>query len=973
MTLTSLPDVTNEADASQPDATVAEQFRAGWTAETVRTDSWWYTNRVRSSLMREIYNNLPFEAQERVFSQQSGDTLTSERILLDEAGKARADGDPVWAETPATLEELDQEVDRRRLEALQDAEDVLGDSFSLPGFIGQMGRAATDPVSIALLPFGAGGSLLRIGAKEAALGAVGEAAILPREMEVADDLDLERPNPVERIAMGAGVGGALGVAIAGVPRVYRYAAAKRSAGDGSRPSGVNPLDHQDDITARRDHLEFGEDASTPLPAPNRIDMGEDVATAGPSMRDFVGGDPVLQNPIIRQTLDFIGDLEAPKGYNQVYSGIAPADHPPQPLTEMTIDQVLAWQDSIDPRYQSEAAGRYQIMEDTLRHLKRSLNLSGSEVFSREMQDRLAIALMREKGMDQFLAGSLSPARFGNNLASIWAGLPQLTGAGRGSSVYAGLAGNKSLISASRFERVLSRPGSYRATEDLFDDGTSFTSYGTSRGYTGTGQVAVGDGMRIDVEYEVVDASLLRQAGDDLQPRDRSRVASDAWVNDTAARLDPAQLMPAPTADRGTPVVGRDNIIESGNGRVRAIQRTYEKFPDRADAYRRQIEATTGQPIPEGIERPVLIARRTSDLTREARRQMVVDAQDSGVARMTATERAQIGQQALSAEVLGKYKPGSKLSSAANRDFARAFAGHFPRSERNAFVGADGRISTDGIRQIQDSLFARAWADPEIMARALEAEPGEMKTLMDALADAAPEVAALRADIDAGLVRPEMDITPFVLDAVRLIMTARDLAEKGGQAADILNELLAEVDLLDGAVAPLTQALVRALMPNGKQAPARKIAEFLKRYATEARKAGRTGDALDPIGPLDVLKRMDADTFGDLSETGAARVAEPPAAPAGVFPETAFADGATSPEAQAADDLLEESFFAEAAQAEAEVRQADAAGEIAPEIAAFEFIDDATGLTLTGREIIDDLNADDVLDTVIDTCTAGRAA
>ena len=182
----------------------------------------------------------------------------------------------------------------------------------------------------------------------------------------------------------------------------------------------------------------------------------------------------------------------------------------------------------------------------------------------------------------------------------------------------------------------------------------------------------------------------------------------------------------------------------------------------------------------------------------------------------------------------------------------------------------------------------------------------MRSLLDALSEAAPDIALLRAEIEAGNVRPELDITPFILDAARLIMSARDLAAKeGSTAAKVVAEMLDDIDLLDGAVAPLTQALVRHLMPGGKQAPAAKISAFLKRYVDEARKAGRTGDALfEQPGPLDVLKAIDSRAFGDLVETGMARIADPatPSIDTEVIPDGAFSKGAASPEAQVADDL-----------------------------------------------------------------------
>lgn len=518
----------------------------------------------------------------------------------------------------------------------------------------------------------------------------------------------------------------------------------------------------------------------------------------------------------------------------------------------------------------------------------------------------------------------------------------------------------------------SRPAQY--TEP-----SAFTGYtATSRGYTQTGEVVVGDDLRLEVDYEVVDISDLRQARGDLQPRDRSRSASDDWVAATAARLDPALLMPSPTADRGAPLVGPDNVIESGNGRTLAIGRAYDEGLDRAAAYRQQIEAA-GYTIPEGVERPVLIARRKTELDTEARRRMVIDAQDSGVARMTATERAQVGTRALTPEVLAKFDPTKKLTDPANRDFARAFAGYYPKAERGAFIAGDKGLSIDGIRQIKDSLFSRAWAAPDIVAKAVEAQPGELKTILDALDAAAPDIALLRADIAAGAVRPEMDISPFVLEAVRLIVTARELAASGqGRAAELLEELLADHDLLAGAWSPLTQALVAKFMPNGRAARAQDIAEFLSAYAREARVAGRGGDMLGEVGPLDVLKAVDRKAFGDLEATG--RVREPlpedvppePELNPEAIPADAYEDGARSPEAEAADQLLEDELRsgmatpaepdpAQVARAafEAEGIDLDAITYTQPD-----------GTTLTARDMLDDLDADRALEEAINVCLIG---
>lgn len=900
--------------AATPELSFGEKFSAAWEEETVRTDTWGYGSRVKLGYKREIFDSLPSEAKQRLAAGEQPfaiDTDAADAILFEEAQKARDEAPNEWVDLPTNPDELEERTLKRRQTELQEAQDLLAiDGGGVAGFAGASARAMTDPLSLAMLPLGLGsGSLMRLTLSEAVLGGASEALLLPREYRVAEELGVEDPNPVARIALGAGLGGGFAFGIGGAARMLSYGALRREAAkEAGRADQAADIDA---VNQAYEDLSAGQDLDAP------------AAPAAPWAQPAPPNWDAIKNGIF--VGESGGDYNALFGY-QNRSGGRFAN---VKLTEMTVDDAIAFS-NVNGEYGQWVKGQigrvatpmgaYQIVGTTLKLAKKGLGLTGKEVMTEDLQDQLGMWIYRRQG----------------------------TGAWEG------------------YRGPRSQPPRM-ATGDA--PAPEFTGY-TSRGYTGTGQVAVGDNLRIDVEYQVVDLASLRQAFGDLQPRDRDRSASDAWVADTAARLDPALLMPSPTADRGAPIVGPDNMIESGNGRARAIGRAYAENPDRAAAYRQQIEQTTGQPIPEGISEPVLIARRQTDLSSADRRQMVVEAQDSGVARMNATERAQVGQRALTADLMARYVPGRKFSSAENRDFARAFSGSFPRSERNAFFDKDGALSIDGVRQLNDAVFARAFDAPDILARYVETEPGELRSLLDALSEAAPDIALLRAEIEAGNVRPEMDITPFILDAARLIMSARDLAAKeGSTAAKVVAEMLDDIDLLDGAVAPLTQALVRHLMPGGKQAPAAKISAFLKRYVDEARKAGRTGDALfDQPGPLDVLKAIDSRAFGDLVETGMARMADPvtPAVDTEVIPDGAFSTGAASPEAQAADDLAFDQLVE--AQRSAIRANASALGEVADDM---EFAIEG-GEVITLRDFLEDLDADETAQAVIDACTLGGA-
>lgn len=155
------------------------------------------------------------------------------------------------------------------------------------------------------------------------------------------------------------------------------------------------------------------------------------------------------DPRTRGVLDFIGSIEGPAGYDDYYRGVSSG--PPRPLTTMTINEVLAWQDSIDAKSDSEAAGRYQIMEDTLRDLVRSGQVDPNRPFNAATQDDLAVMLMKRRGWNP---NSDKHVAMGNALAYEWAALPLCSGVRAGRSAYSGVGNNKALTTCEAWMAVV---------------------------------------------------------------------------------------------------------------------------------------------------------------------------------------------------------------------------------------------------------------------------------------------------------------------------------------------------------------------------------------------------------------------------------------------------------------------------------------------------------------------------------------
>jgi muramidase (phage lysozyme) len=188
--------------------------------------------------------------------------------------------------------------------------------------------------------------------------------------------------------------------------------------------------------------------------------------AGGSTVPVTGQASAAIQSAVTPLLDFIGNKES-EGYDDISGLVSQSRYPTKPLTQMTIQEVLDWQESIDRFQLSEASGRYQIMEDTLRGynndnsagpgnpLYTKAGLSASDLFSPINQDKMAIELLRGRGLDRYLDGSMTRETFANNLASEWASLPVVTGVNAGRSVYEGdRAGNRSLTTVQEFLSVL---------------------------------------------------------------------------------------------------------------------------------------------------------------------------------------------------------------------------------------------------------------------------------------------------------------------------------------------------------------------------------------------------------------------------------------------------------------------------------------------------------------------------------------
>ncbi|MEM9049862.1 MAG: LPD38 domain-containing protein [Pseudomonadota bacterium] len=350
------------------------------------------------------------------------------------------------------------------------------------------------------------------------------------------------------------------------------------------------------------------------------------------------------------------------------------------------------------------------------------------------------------------------------------------------------------------------------------------------------RVTTETGQEIEVEDVVVDASELSQAEGDLQARDRSRAQNEAWVAEKAGRIDPERLMPWVEADRGSPIVGPDGVIESGNGRVRLIERAARENPEGFTRYVEAIRAR-GFEIPEGVQTPVLIARRVTDLSDADRTTLTDSANMSATAAFSASERAKLDARTMSTSIMRRFRSEEPTTSAANTDAVRQFVAALPAAERAGLVSESGEITPDARRRAQRAMFSRAYRSSDIVEAALETDAPEIKGIIQAMTSAAPRWVEMSDELLVGDIEIDANPTDALLDALRLVQKARqDAADQNRPVAQVLAEALAQMDLLTGQGVPVeAAAFVRAMYLNdGLSRPraAQRLASLLDDIAVE---------------------------------------------------------------------------------------------------------------------------------------------
>jgi len=345
---------------------------------------------------------------------------------------------------------------------------------------------------------------------------------------------------------------------------------------------------------------------------------------------------------------------------------------------------------------------------------------------------------------------------------------------------------------------------------------------------------------------------------EIQPRDRARTTSQAWVQKTARNLDPDSLGRTQRADSGAPIVGADRVVESGNGRAMAIREAYRI--GQADEYREWLleNAEYFAVDPAKIQRmkaPVLVRVRKTEVNRV---EFAVESNQDDKLAMTATEKARSDAKRLDTAMLAKLTDGD-LNSAANRDFVAAFLQSLGDAEAAQYLTTDGKPTSGLISRLQAALFAGAYSDDRLLEMTADQAKPEIANIVSALNSAAPDFMRAKEQDRIGAEKAGEQVTDSLelslnQEAVNAIIGATNVLRQAKEAGMGLDEFLRQGDMF-GGTDPAIAAMAVFISANNRSAKRmstafKAMAQFVESENIRKQTAGLFGD--EPASFTDIV-------------------------------------------------------------------------------------------------------------------------
>lgn len=287
---------------------------------------------------------------------------------------------------------------------------------------------------------------------------------------------------------------------------------------------------------------------------------------------------------------------------------------------------------------------------------------------------------------------------------------------------------------------------------------------------------------VQFTYAIVPAEALVVSNDEygsvnpaypaeLQPRDRSRAASQVQIQEMSRNLNPRLLADSPTAQNGAPIIRGDGAVIGGNARTQAIIAAYNS--GRAAEYEqfvRERGKRYGLDTSSLPQHPVLVrmARNVQDWSRLAQELNAATTAAYSTTEQAMTDAARMG------DILDLIVPNDEgtINNEANKAFINQFIQQVvPAADRGGMTTATGMLSQAGLERAQYAVFARAYGDPALLARLSESLDNDAKNVTKALLDTAANAVAMRTAIEEGTAY-NVPVVDGIINAVNIYTQAK---------------------------------------------------------------------------------------------------------------------------------------------------------------------------------------------------------
>jgi len=317
--------------------------------------------------------------------------------------------------------------------------------------------------------------------------------------------------------------------------------------------------------------------------------------------------------------------------------------------------------------------------------------------------------------------------------------------------------------------------------------------------------------------------------EELQPRDRTRAASQAQIANMAQNLQPEALTAEFNAlDRGAPIVGDDGVVESGNGRTMALRRAAEMHPDQYAAYKEEVariarERGIDPAVVEKYKNPVLVRVRTDKVDRAA---FAKEANTQTILGMSDTERAKSDAGKLTTGDLLRFNASDNIDTdinrASNRDFVRSFMAKVPEGERAALMDRNGELTQTGRQRIKAAMFTRVYNDTRLADRIFESTDNDTRNITNGLMGSLGAVARADEMARSGQRQKDLAISGDVAAAVNKLAAIKS---DGKQTVEMY---LSQQSMFGDDLTPTQKRIMVAL--HERRRSAKQVGELLNSWA-----------------------------------------------------------------------------------------------------------------------------------------------